>query len=621
LIKNSQKIFGAKVEINDAKIKFSPLGFTLKGIAVADKSREKQNLFEIGQLRADLHFKQLLKKKFIMDTVIIKDVSFATKRKTSGKLKMKTKKEIVKEVTAQDEELEKTKKTEPDKKAKKMDLAKLTEKIDIDQILASQTPASVKKAKEVQKTAAALEQKWQKVLKSAVYDEKVGVISKEVNQLTKMELKDFQDADKKVKDILKMINDLKTDLEGQKDKFETDYKLLKSQINQVTALGNKDYQKFSSLISAGSLKTENITKMILGQETHNKLTKAITTIKTVKRYLPLKKLPGAPKKPVRRKGLDISFPKYGRSVFPGLWIKKIVLSGKGKHKEEIDGYLNDLTSDQAIINKPTRIKIAAKNILLPSSALFATGWLDFRRRESESKIEVLISDIPLEKKTIHHEGNKKLVLKTGTGKVSSNFLFQREGFLGNVDFYGDKLVFSTSGINKNELSFASILTNVVTQFPSLTVKGKISGTLTNPDISLTSDLDRRFSKAVSKLVQNKVNEAKRALKKSLGNLVQGEQRKLLEKLNLDKGGINKLLTENLSEVNKYQQEIEKKKKEVNEAVNKLRREAEARLKKEQVELERQKKLKEAELKKEMDKQQHQLDKAKDDLQNKIKSLF
>jgi uncharacterized protein (TIGR03545 family) len=79
-------IVGAKVEIDHLHISVSPIAIEFARLQVASPKDPWQNIFETGKVRFALNFGQLLRNKYIIETMEVNNLVFGTKRLTDGSL-------------------------------------------------------------------------------------------------------------------------------------------------------------------------------------------------------------------------------------------------------------------------------------------------------------------------------------------------------------------------------------------------------------------------------------------------------------------------------------------------------------------------------------------------------
>ncbi|HQT92644.1 MAG TPA: hypothetical protein PL001_11535 [Candidatus Kryptobacter bacterium] len=80
---------GAKVEIQHLSVTLSLLGIRWENLQVADPNEQMKNIFETGEVQVALNFGQLLRGKYIIETMEVNNLVFGTQRTTSGALPKK----------------------------------------------------------------------------------------------------------------------------------------------------------------------------------------------------------------------------------------------------------------------------------------------------------------------------------------------------------------------------------------------------------------------------------------------------------------------------------------------------------------------------------------------------
>ncbi|MBI5464862.1 MAG: hypothetical protein HY966_07930, partial [Ignavibacteriales bacterium] len=81
-----EKSVGAKVEIDKLRLTLSPIGVEFARLQVADPHDTWKNIFETGKVRFVLNFGQLLRGKYIIETMEVNGLILGTKRTTDGTL-------------------------------------------------------------------------------------------------------------------------------------------------------------------------------------------------------------------------------------------------------------------------------------------------------------------------------------------------------------------------------------------------------------------------------------------------------------------------------------------------------------------------------------------------------
>ncbi len=77
---------GARVEIDNLSVTFSPLGLKFSKLQVADPTDPWRNIFETGEVEVAMNLGQLLRGKYIVENAKVNDLILGTKRTTDGSL-------------------------------------------------------------------------------------------------------------------------------------------------------------------------------------------------------------------------------------------------------------------------------------------------------------------------------------------------------------------------------------------------------------------------------------------------------------------------------------------------------------------------------------------------------
>jgi uncharacterized protein (TIGR03545 family) len=77
---------GARVDLAGARLRLFQAQLRLRGLQVTNPSAPMTNLFQVGEIVVDINLRALLEKKFVAETMAVRDLEFGTPRRTSGAL-------------------------------------------------------------------------------------------------------------------------------------------------------------------------------------------------------------------------------------------------------------------------------------------------------------------------------------------------------------------------------------------------------------------------------------------------------------------------------------------------------------------------------------------------------
>ena len=216
-----ENIFWARADIDYVNLKIFDSSLTIRGVAVANKDKPMENLFEIGDISVDFDLVQLLKKKFVMDLAQCTGITYGTPRKTSGALPESVLKAKKEKQRKRDEAFEK-------KKEELLAALASQAKEDITDILGFYDPEAFLKDSlnslqtpamkdEIVGDMTTIYNEWQTEIETT--KEQVKEFGKEVRKYTKMDLSKI-DTPQELNDLLVQINETKKKAEAFEKRAE-----------------------------------------------------------------------------------------------------------------------------------------------------------------------------------------------------------------------------------------------------------------------------------------------------------------------------------------------------------------------------------------------------------------
>ena len=211
---------------------------------------------------------------------------------------------------------------------------------------------------------------------------------------------------------------------------------------------------------------------------------------------------------IRAKGRDVIFQSMKKG--PDFLLREARLSME-QGKLSLRGTIRGVTSDPTSYGKPTRVDIQGKR---PKLAL--TGILDHTAATPVDTVSLDLKGYPL-------EGFRFSENPLSLSNITRGFLDLKA----NLALRGDPIDLKTRSTAKNlvlnflEEGKGNLMVNMVTDAlkttPSLSIGVAARGTRDNPQLSISSDIDRLFADQLKNFAGKKVNE----LKASLGAQIDG----------------------------------------------------------------------------------------------------
>lgn len=570
LIHYFEQANGAKVEIKDLSIQLSPLGITINKLQIANKDKPFENLLEAEELSMSLKFSSLLKQKFIIENLTVLGVKTQTVRKTSGLLEKKV-----------DTNIENADKIKSETNGKN-DEAKSKEKkfeIDLSTIVDENALAVNQKAEEL-KTK--LPKESENVLaKLKKTDEIESELAKLEEKLKEIKTKNFSDI-KDLKTLQETINELKQLEENinqikarikEKQKLADQHKTyVQNQINQLNSVAKNDYEKIVNTVDYKKYNSNSFSNTLLKGGIEKEIRTYLSYYEFLQKIIKQSKAKKTKKINGTQEFNGTVVYLNDTSKEPKLWIKRTILSGQSADYP-FKLIITDISSNQ---NKTKALTTATLTTQKDSSTLLIEGIFDTRGKELISTLNIDSNNISISNQSI----SKAKLNSKGTIQLIGSRLD------GKVVTIVDQLTINTKTLNNMFLS--AVLARVKNTKVTLYLNGQI----TNPHISINSDLDDIISNAFKYKVQEEERKLKKQLNEQLSQITLNQQKSLMQNLNSFSADSNTVLNEQAEATKKVEQEIdtekekiEKKKQEIENKINEEKEKREKELKAKQKELE------------------------------------
>lgn len=357
-----EAVAGAKVEIDNLRLSLSPIAVQFSRLQVANSKDPWKNLFETGKVRFSLNFGQLLRGKYIIETMEVNGLILGTKRATDGSLPKPppappSHNSVVAEITS-------TLGSEA-QKAPVFDLNKIRKELKVDSLLNVQNLRTVQYIDTLKLQVRDASQQWQATLNDVEKSkQRLADVQASINAINLNELKTVQNitaALNNVNNAYKGINDINETFKNRRTAVTTQLDRLTASVNTVDSYVRADYEMVRRLARVPDLSTRGLAKLLLGREILQKVTTYLSWIDFARTTVPKYVSQPDNAAPPRFKGQDIHFPVD--RAYPKWWIKKIAISGgedKAQNPEYFyaKGEVHNIASDQRTTGFPLTVSLA-----------------------------------------------------------------------------------------------------------------------------------------------------------------------------------------------------------------------------------------------------------------------
>lgn len=388
-------VVGARVEIDNLRLSLSPLAIRFSRIQVANPNDPWKNLFETGKVQCALDFGQLLRGKYIVETMEVNDLILGTKRSTDGTLPRQPKESggqsLISDATAA--------LMHEAQKAPVFDIAKIRKELKIDSLLNVQNLRSVQYIDTLKLRVRDAERVWQATLADVEKSkQRIADIQRNLSSINPNELKTLDkitEAVGKANDAYKGLNEINETFKSQRASITDQISVLSGSVNAIDDIVRSDYESVRRLARLPDLSTQGIANLLVGREILQKVHTYLSWVDFARANVP-KYVPEPDfEKPPRFKGQDIDFP--AERSYPKWWIKKVVLSGGEDKAQNPDyfyakGEIRNISNNQTLAGSPLSLSLKASKA--GGSAFTVDASFDRRPEVPIDTYMVTASDLP-----------------------------------------------------------------------------------------------------------------------------------------------------------------------------------------------------------------------------------
>ena len=498
-----EQVTGARVEIDNLSLSVSPLGLTMARLQVANPDDPWFNLFETRTIRFAMDPGQLLRGKYIIETMEVDDAIVGTKRSTDGSLPGIAAKQraaskpgsftaLAEEVLARSVE-----------KTPIFDPAMLRNGINIDSLIKAVDLRSISHIETLKTRATLATTEWKATLADVEQiQQRLALMDSAVRSINPSALKDVASitaAITTVDDTRKNVNDIVTTYTTRKDAITADMQQISDAVAKIDDIAADDYRKILALARLPNIDAMGIAEVLVGKQ-------LLREVKTYLSYVDLareKIQDYAPKQeietPPRMKGQDISFPTD--RAYPKFWIKAIKVSGgtdKAQHPEFFyaRGEVKNITSDQRVTRMPLTVDLKGSRGTTVHATLAAL--FDRRRSEPLDEYKAEITGVPLASFAIGREDFLPATITGATLGTAVTLKIPGQSFDAktNLDFRTMAISYATAPSNVGERLAREVLDGV----NGFDVDLRLWNSPEGFKAALATDLDEQFASRVKAVI-------------------------------------------------------------------------------------------------------------------------
>lgn len=562
---------GAQVDVAKLETSFFKASLRIQGIDITNAEEPTKNSISIGDIRFSMLWDALLRAKAVVNEVAIEQIEFNKPRATPGKVKPPEPPAPEKE-SALAKEADKLK----DKALSQVQIGNEGNVLgDIVAMLGgsssemqleklNQSLISKEKAKALEEDFKKKQAAWQERLKQLPQGKDFQALGDRLGKVKTSNFKtpqELQDSLKEIDAVLKEGDAKYKAIQSASTDFNSDLKTAQDGLKSLEAQIKSDIKELEKHFKIPKIDAKSISISIFKQYLDPYMAKVNRYKAMYYKYAPpnlTKKKDGTEQAEIeiqphpRENGVSYEF---GRpNSYPLFWLKKTSVSsqaGMSANSGDIKGQITDITSNQALIGRPTVINIAGD---FPSQNIRATDLkvvLDNTKPIGKALMNFKVGSYPISGKELVQSPDVKVAFKKAQGalQIDAQLVSYKDLTL-KLDNQFKNIDYDVS--SKNEVA-DSILKNVFAGITQITLAADAKGTIPKIDFDIESNLGTELQKGFQKQIQLKIDEAR----KKIEDYVQKEISQNKEKI---ESQINQLKSQIENEIKKVKDQAEAQKK-------------------------------------------------------------
>ena len=558
---------GARVELASARFRLFQGELRLRGLQVTDADQPMRNLFAVDEIELDLGLRALLEKKFDVETVAVRGLTFGGARKTSGALPKRAKAPAAQTRDSVQGWAHKV-------PIPTLDLGSLGKALDIRGL----SPDSLRSLAQARALAAAgdsLKGAWEGKLAAAnprpVIDS-AEALAKRLSgaDIRRLGLAGARDAATSVRAELTAIKGTRDRLASLQNDVTTQVASLRSRAAALDQARVADYAYGRRLVKVPSLDPKDLAASLVGRSALERLVPQLTYLRILDQRIPpgMKPQRQAGPKRARMAGTTFVFPKAHR--YPTLLLEfaegTFTLSGRTTAAGDYVARATGVTTEPAVYGKPlTFLADRAGAVAAGPQRIHVAGRIDRTGAIPHDSVVANLAGVALPALDIAAAG-ARVDLRTGV----QDFSFSRLGdsISGRWFVHSDSVTWSrhadsaaapaASAPIGSRAWLDALVWGAISSLKNVEIEARIHGRFASPGFDVSSNVGGAVSRALGQAIAAEVRRAETIVRAKVDSLVGQQVSAARERLGALDAGPLKALTDDRSQLDGAQAQLEQR---------------------------------------------------------------
>ena len=488
------------MELDEADLSMFPAGLTLTRLQVTDPKEPMTNAVEIAKVTMGFDGLNLLRRKVIVEEMTVDGVRLGTPRSASG---------AIRDVSLREEE----------SAMFSVDLPSL-EVPNVKQILEQEDLETLRLIEALQADLKGEKETWESRLKELPGKSQLVDYKKRIKNLKKAKKDGLEGILGGVGEVQSLKQDIEQEiasLKGAKKEFSDKMALLRTRLNQMKTAPKRDIQRLKAKYSLSPQGLANMSQTLLGGQIGYWVRQGAVWYEQLKPFLEGGQALGGGEagpeahKPLRGKGVDIHFKEA--HPLPDFLIRKANVS-VNLELGELTGTIHSITNDQPTLGQPTTFTFSGEQLKGVKSISLKGIVNHVLPTNSHDQLTAQSKGYELTNLVLSKDDKWPVALTSGLGDMQLHAELKGQALMANGGAQLTKLQLS-AGREGDTNSLTKALSSAVTDISQVSLQADVKGTVAQPAIAISSDLDRILQNAAGKMVNELASKFSNELQTAL----------------------------------------------------------------------------------------------------------
>ncbi|MEN3159969.1 TIGR03545 family protein [Alkalimonas sp. NCh-2] len=468
MVYSLEKAAGAEVNIRKVSLGLFPLSLTIDDLQVTDAKAPEQNLVSFGRANAELELWPALLGYYVISDLSVEQLAYGSERRRPGKV---FRGELA------------------ESKDSGFDFASLfaIELPDADELLARANLTSVAKGEALKQLAQSEQQQVRQLREQLPDSDRLRELEQQIKALIDGDIRDAADLAAKTEQLRRLKDELEQDkakVEQVKTALLQSREQLQSAVRDFQQATQADWQQVQSYANLADGGLAGISQLLLGDLWTERLQQLYTVYQLVAPYLPEGSRLEEQPEPMELPGRILPLK---QQPYPNFWIKNASISmliGGGSAELRVQ----DITAQHQIIDAATRFVLDVQQLPMLQQFRLDGNFAIFDQLQSE--VNWQLQGLQLAERVFGEGatrfGLEHALLNSGGGLNLSGTALSQQA---TVALQGPRF---NSGDNR----YVQQLTQLMNQQSEIPFQLRADGTVTRPNVRVSSPLDRIVADAV-----------------------------------------------------------------------------------------------------------------------------